>query len=130
VRLVRLHDRPRSFRWAIYLMVADALVGLLVLVFGSGIPVLAPVIVFLVALQLVQLALVFAIAVGRRWAFVVYGLWFLYDVVHVSLNLHTYLGHALNFTWVAATLVVEAVAIVLLLTPRARAEFASAPTTL
>jgi hypothetical protein len=111
-------------------MAVDALVGLLVLVFGSGVAVLALVIVFLVALQLVQLALVFAIAIGRRWAFVVYVLWFLYDVVHVSLNLHTYLDHTLSFAWVAATLVVEAVAIVLLLTPRARAGFASAPTTL
>ncbi len=124
---ILLSDRPRSVRWAIYLMAADAVVSLLILageaaVFGA----FDLVVVFFLAVQLVQLALVFAIAIGRRWAFVVYVVWFVYDLVQISLTLHTYLSHGvLAFAWVAATLAVEAVAIVLLLTPTARAWFAS-----
>ena len=113
-------------------MAADAIVGLLVLLAEAvAFQAFDLLIVFFVALQLVQLALVFAVAAGRRWAFVVYVLWFAYDVVQVSLNRHKYLSHGvLNFGLVAATVAVEAVAVGLLLTPAAREWFASpSPTT-
>ena len=131
--VARLSNRPPQVRWAIYLLAADAIIGLLVLLFQliglgsvSGADMGAA---FVVALQLVQLALVFAIAIGRRWAVVVYVLWLLWGLVHVSLNLHTYLAAgALSFGWIVVQLVAEAVAVGLLLTPAARAWFASGGT--
>ena len=127
MRFLRLSDRPPSVRWATYLMVADAAVSLLA-VLGEGVASqsLDLAIVFLVVLQLAHLALVFAIAIGRRWAAVAYVLWFLYTVVNLSLNRHVYLSHGpLLIVWVAGSVAVEAIAIVLLVTPTARAWFAS-----
>jgi hypothetical protein len=128
VRSIRLSQQPPTVRWGIYLLGADAIVGLVILLFTSGVLFLElePVAAFVLVLQVVQLALVFALATGRRWAFVVYVLWFLWGVAHVSLDLRIYLDNgALDFGWIVISLVIEGVGIALLLTPAARAWFAS-----
>jgi hypothetical protein len=124
VRSIRLTEQPPTVRWGIYLLGADAIIGLLISLFTSGAWFLELdlVVAFFLALQIVQLALVFAVATGRRWAFIVYVLWFLWGVVHVSLDLRVYLDSgALNFGWIVTSLVIEGVGVALLLTPAARA---------
>ena len=128
MRSIRLTEQPPTVRWGIYLLCADAIVGLLIFLFTSGALFLELdlVVAFFLALQIVQLALVFAVATGRRWAFIVYVLWFLWGVVHVSLDLRVYLDSgALNFGWIVISLAIEGVGIALLLTPAARAWFES-----
>ena len=128
MRSIRLTEQPPTVRWGIYLLGADAIVALLILLFTSGALFLELdlVVAFVLALQIVQLALVFAVATGRRWAFIVYVLWFLWGVVHVSLDLRVYLDSgALNFGWIVISPVIEGVGIALLLTPAARAWFES-----
>ncbi len=126
MRGIRLAERPPAVRWGIYLLGADAIVSLLISLFTSGALFLELdlVVAFFLALQIVQLALVFAVATGRRWAFIVYVIWFLWGVVHVSLDYRVYLDSgALNFGWIVISLVIEGVGIALLLTPAARAWF-------
>ena len=76
---------------------------------------------FLIALQLVPLALIYAISIGRRWAFIAYVVWLLYGVVHVLLRLPIYFDAGLiTSVRTVAELAVDAVAVVLMLTPAAR----------
>ena len=127
MRFLRLNDRPQPVRWAIWLLLGSNVVSLLlslVRAFVSSAAETVTTFLFVGLAAIVSLGLVLAIALGRRWAFVLYLLLFFGGLASLGSNLGVNLGQGLLvFTWYALSFVLDAVGIALLLMPSAREWF-------
>lgn len=127
--LLRLDDRPRPVRLAVYLLLVGSCVGLVLRLVRAAVshgPTSSGALIAAGIGWVVSVAVVLAVAYGRRWALTLYLLFVAWAVVSfpVELSVHPARGHA-ALAWDASTLVVCATAAILLLLPESRRWFAA-----
>jgi hypothetical protein len=126
MQFLRLSNRPRPVRWAIWLLLGGNVVSLLLslarAVVDSGSTTATSLILVVIGFTAVMdLGLVLAIACGRRWAFILYVVVFVGSLASFVSSVRVDLGEGLPvFTWYVLSSVVDAVGIALLLMPSAR----------
>jgi hypothetical protein len=117
VNVLRLSDRPQPVRWAVYLLLATSIVGLVVTIFAYW-SLLTLVFAFAV------IGLVYAIALGRRWAFILTAFLTLSGLIGLPISAHDYLARGIPMlVYAVAATAIDVLAVILLLMPSARRWF-------
>ena len=129
MKLLRLDGRPQLVRWAVYLLLANwcgsLLLGFVKASLHHGSTTSATLIVG-VLVWLVAVCVVLAIAYARRWALILYVLFFVWAAVSLPIELSVRPRPGLPIrVWNGVSLIVDAIGIALLLLPESRRWFAA-----